>query len=125
MTLAEQQCRFTHKLAWLLDQIIRRGYSVRILELNRTLETQKEYVAKGVSKTLDSRHLDKLAADIMIHKDGVPVPNEEYRQFGILWELAGGRWGGRFGVEKESLEVRATKLGWDCPHFEMRKEAGA
>ena len=122
VSLSLQQCAFTLALAKLIIKINETGYQVKIQELNRILETQKEYVAKGVSWTLDSRHLDKLAADIVLFKDGAMVEDQNsYRQFGEYWEGVGGRWGGRFGLEKEPKEVQATKLGRDCPHFEMRK----
>ena len=119
--LSLRQCDFTHALAFLILKIEDLGYRCKIQELNRTLETQKEYMAKGVSKTMDSRHLDRLAADIVLFKEGVLVEDEKYRPLGEYWETLGGRWGGRFGLEKESKEVQAAKLGWDAPHFEFRK----
>jgi len=120
--LSLRQCAFTSALAELILRINERGYQVKIQELNRTLETQQEYVKQGVSKTLDSRHLDKLAADIVLFKDGNLVQDkEEYRQFGEHWEKLGGRWGGRFGLENESKEIQDAKIGWDPPHMEYRK----
>ena len=119
--LSLRQCAFTHALALLVLEIERQGYQVKVQELNRTVETQKEYVAKGVSKTMDSRHLDKLAADLILFKDGVIVSEQEsYRPFGQFWEGLAGRWGGRFGLESEPKEVQDAKLGWDPDHFEFR-----
>lgn len=119
--LSLRQCAFTHALALLILEIERRGFQVKVQELNRTVETQKEYIEKGVSKTMDSRHLDKLAADLVLFKDGILVGNqEEYRPLGEYWESLGGRWGGRFGFEKEPPEVQKVKLGWDADHFEFR-----
>lgn len=37
----------------------------------RTIEEQEEYVAKGVSWTMDSKHLDGRAIDIMAYVNGV------------------------------------------------------
>ena len=122
MTLSEQQCRFTFNLSRLIAQAVGLGYEIKILEVNRTVETQKEYVAKGVSWTMDSRHLDKLAADVMIYKNGLVVEDEAYRPLGVYWESLGGRWGGRFGLEKEPKAVQDAKIGKDQYHFEMRKE---
>lgn len=119
--LSLRQCAFTHALALLLLEAERQGYAVKIQELNRTVETQKDYVAKGVSKTMDSRHIDKLAADLILFKDGAIVGNQEaYRSLGEFWESLGGRWGGRFGLEDQAKEIQNLKLGWDCDHFEFR-----
>lgn len=119
--LSLRQCAFTHALALLILEIEKAGYQVKIQELNRTVETQKAYIAQGVSKTMDSRHLDKLAADLVLFKDGELVTNQEvYRAFGEFWESQGGRWGGRFGLESEPKEVQDAKLGWDCDHMEFR-----
>ena len=120
--LSLRQCQFTAALARLIVKINEAGFQVKIQELNRTIDTQRTYITQGVSKTMDSRHLDKLAADLVLFKDGVAIMGgEDYRQFGVQWESLGGRWGGRFGLEKESPEVQAAKLGWDVPHFEFRK----
>ena len=122
--LSLRQCEFTSALARLIQAAERLGFQVKVQELNRTFETQQEYVAKGVSKTMDSRHLDKLAADIVLFKNGVLVEDHEaYRPLGVFWEQQGGRWGGRFGLEHEPPEVQDKKLGWDSPHFELRRLA--
>lgn len=125
MTITEQQCRFVTNLAKLVLWANEQGLKVKVCELNREIETQKAYVAQGKSKTMDSRHLDKLAADLaVLDKDGVVHSGGEiFRPLGAYWESLGGRWGGRFGLEKEPKAVQDVKLGWDSPHFEMRKEA--
>ena len=119
MTLTERQVRFTFLLGKLLSYASETlNLDVKITELNRLLETQKDYVARGVSKTMDSCHLLNLAVDLYIIKDGAPTKNmEDYRQLGVYWECIGGRWGGRFGVPEAEWDKR---LGWDCPHFECR-----
>lgn len=123
-SLSLRQCAFTHALAILIAEIERRGYQVKIQELNRTVATQHEYMASGVSKTMNSRHLDKLAADLILFHNGILVESDEaYRPFGEFWESLGGRWGGRFGYEDQPKEIKAEKLGWDCDHFEFRVNA--
>ncbi len=114
MTLSERQCDFTFALSRLITQAVAQGFTIKIVELNRLLATQKEYVAKGVSWTLDSRHLDNLAADIVLYKDGVLVPyGEAYRPLGVYWEsTCKGRWGGRFSETP-------TQIGKDPGHFEF------
>lgn len=116
-SLSERQCQFTHALAYLISQAYAQGFAIKIVELNRLLATQKDYVARGVSKTLDSRHLDNLAVDVVLYRDGVLVPyGEAYRPLGVYWESIGGRWGGRFGED-----VAAGKIGWDPGHFEFTR----
>jgi len=123
--LSDQQCVFTHNLAKLILKIVGFGYETKIQELNRTLETQQEYVKSGKSKTLNSKHLDKLAADIVIFKNGVAIlSGPEYRPLGEFWESLGGRWGGRFGLEDQPKEVQDKELGWDCCHFEYNGKMG-
>ncbi len=115
MTLTERQCQFTKALGYLIAQASAQGFGIKIVELNRLLETQKLYVLKGVSKTMDSRHLDNLAVDIILYKDGVLVPyGEAYRPLGVYWESIGGRWGGTFGATP-------GKIGWDPGHMEFTR----
>lgn len=125
--LGVRQCEFTHALALLIMRAAQEKKHVKIQELNRTIQIQKEYVAKGVSKTLDSRHLDNLAADIYIYdiEKSAPVTDlEQYRSLGEYWESIGGRWGGRFGLEHLSKNEQNAKLGWDVFHYEMQRKDG-
>lgn len=116
MSLTERQCAHTKRMAELIIYAISAGLSVKVVEWNRLLATQKEYVDKGVSKTMDSKHLENCATDLYIIKNGAPTTNlEDYRVLGVYFENRGGRWGGRFGVAPND---QATKLGWDPYHFE-------
>lgn len=122
MSLSLRQCAFTHALAKLILRAEELGYAIKIQELNRTIEQQQAYVAGGLSKTMDSRHLDKLAADLVLFKGGVPIMSgEAFRPLGEYWETLGGRWGGRFGLEDQPKEIQDAKLGWDVVHFEYKK----
>lgn len=121
-SLTLRQCDFTEALARLVLYARELGYKIKIQELNRTVETQKAYLATGKSKTMDSRHIDKLAADlVLIRGADVYVEGEAFRPLGSYWERLGGRWGGRFGLENLSKEEQDKKLGWDSCHFEFRK----
>lgn len=115
MTLTARQCLHTIRMGKLIMYAnITLGLSIKVLEWNRLLATQKEYVASGVSKTLNSKHLDNCATDLVIVKNGTPQWDKElYRNMGMYWEGmgAGANWGGRFGETP-------TELGWDCGHFE-------
>lgn len=127
MSLTDRQCAHTKRMGELIIYAISAGLSVKVVEWNRLLATQKEYVDKGVSKTLDSAHLVNCATDLYIVLNGQVLyvtndsPEEHkrmYRLLGTYWESRGGRWGGRFGLEKNPAAIQAGALGWDCPHFE-------
>ena len=112
------------------------------LEVLRTLKTQKEYLAKGVTKTLKSKHLKGLAMDNVAYVAGkVCWEHEPYfevcRAFYVAWKKTGKkkriRWGGSwsefkdkgFNPKKEYLAYidRKRKQGrrpfCDLPHFEI------
>jgi len=92
------------------------GYELTFGEAYRTEEQQKLYVKSGYSKTMESKHLDRLAVDFNLFIGGQYVTDAAaYRPLGERWEKLGGRWGGRFGVK---LEEYAVKVGWDANHFE-------
>jgi len=118
-TLQKRQCDFTSAVSKLIVHAIVLGYEVKVAEWNRLLVTQQDYVARGVSWTLDSRHLDNLAVDIYIFKDGVIIMGgEPYRALGEYWESIGGRWGGRFGLKPDEYSI---EIGKDPVHFEFTK----
>lgn len=117
--LQRRQCEFTLAVSKLITRAVASGYRIKVQEWNRTLETQKEYVLKGVSRTLDSRHLDGLAVDVYLFQDELIIYGGlAYRPLGEYWETLGGQWGGRFGVDKADY---ATKVGWDPSHFQFSK----
>ena len=122
MTLREKQAKFTWMLSLLFEQFQKNNDPFVILELYRSLATQKAYVARGVSKTLNSKHLDGLAIDLAFLKDiqddgKVNYPAEMYKPYGIFWEQLGGRWGGRFGDNPTTEKIE----GWDLGHFEYKE----
>lgn len=126
MTLTDRQCLHTTRMGKTIVYADVVGLKIKVVEWNRLLSTQKEYVAKGVSKTLNSRHLENCATDIVIiAADGTPTAKlEEYRILGLHWESLGGRWGGRF-VDKEAFRKKEGRefdpsrdLGWDIFHYE-------
>lgn len=126
VTLSERQCEFTEKQALLVLFAVKLGYRVKGQEWNRTLAQQESYVRQGVSKTLNSRHIDKLAVDLVLFKNGNAITSgEDFRALGEYWESLGGRWGGRF-VDLAAFRAEhgrefdpAKDLGWDCCHFEL------
>src|SRR3990170_1255321 len=119
MTLREKQTRFALMLGKILCEASALGTSVFILEMYRSLETQRAYVARGASKTLHSKHLDGLAVDLVFLEDlkddgKINYSPEKYKPLGEYWENLGGRWGGRFGDNLATEKIE----GWDSGHFE-------
>ena len=89
-----------------------------VIEGLRTIEKQREYVASGASKTLNSRHLTGHAVDLMAYVGGV------------------GRWDWPLYYKlADAMKAAAKQLGvaivcgadWknfpDGPHFELDRKA--
>lgn len=122
MTLREKQTRFAAMLGGLLCKAESSGSPVLIMEIYRSLETQRGYVARGASKTLNSKHLDGLAVDLVFLEDlkddgKINYSPEKYKPLGEFWESIGGRWGGRFGDNPATEKIE----GWDSGHFEYKE----
>ena len=86
------------------------GFQVTAGELWRPPEMQKIYVQTGRSKTMKSKHLDRLAVDLNFFKaDKYIIDYNSLVEVGKLWESLHpkNRWGGNFSSFK------------DLPHFEM------
>ena len=120
MGLRDKQTVFAGMLGRLLCKAEDLGVPVCILEMYRSVETQKGYVARGVSKTMSSKHLSGLAVDLCfiadLKDDGkMNYKAEDYRRLGEFWESLGGTWGGRWGDDKTTEPID----GWDAPHFQL------
>jgi peptidoglycan L-alanyl-D-glutamate endopeptidase CwlK len=107
MSLGQEQEAFARDLVRLLTVAFSKGYEVRIGEVERTLEQQEIYVRAGRSKTMNSLHLKKCAADLHFFKNGKLCYPEELGEF---WESLSPQnsWGGKWVSFKDS------------PHFERR-----
>ncbi len=96
MTLGQHQEAFAADLAKLIQEAISLGYGVRIGEVQRTHEQQEIYIATGRSKTMNSMHLKKCAADLHFTKGGKLCYPEElgrfwqslssFNQAGMFWK---------------------------------------
>ena len=109
MTLGQNQEKFTEDLAKLLNYLIDNGYAVRIGEVERTQAQQEIYIKEGKSKTNNSMHLKRCAADLHIFKNGEWIQSKQHLQsIGDYWQSLDehNRWGGNF------------KSFIDIPHFE-------
>ena len=121
MTLRQRQTKF-----WLMiAQLIFKGHILQtpffISEWGRSLAQQKLNVAKKLSKTMKSKHLDGLAVDIIflsdVDDDGVVnFSPDKYRELGEYWESIGGEWGGRYGDDPDTKKIE----GWDSGHFQEK-----
>lgn len=110
MTLGQHQEAFASDLARLIIYAIGRGYGVRIGEVYRTTEQQAIYKQTGRSKTMNSMHLKKCAADLNFTKDGQLCYPEE---LGRYWESLN-------PLNSAGMFWRSFK---DSPHVERRVPA--
>lgn len=70
MTLRQKQSVFAQNIGLLIQFIYKSGLEVSIGEFMRTEYQQAEYYRTGRSKTMNSRHLQKLAGDFNFFSDG-------------------------------------------------------
>lgn len=101
MTLIEKQQKFTYLISKFNLALIDQGYGVSLGEGWRSPETCELYAkdGRGISNSL---HIDRLAIDLILRKDGVLIKTYyDYLPAGLLWEAASTQdyvcaWGGRF-----------------------------
>jgi len=111
MTLREFQSVFLRNVASLITWAFENGYELTGGELLRTKEQQEIYVNKGLSKTMNSQHLKKLAIDLNLFIDGIyQTDNEAYKQLAEYWESL------------HPNNVAGYFWGWDANHFEMQQK---
>lgn len=90
-----------------------------VIEGLRTVETQRAYVAKGASKTMNSRHITGHAVDL--YPVGRPTPWDKCHvvkaaMFAAARELGVSiRWGGDWDMDGDSKDEKF----YDGPHFEL------
>lgn len=110
MTLSEKQQLFVLNVAKLIQKADSFGIKLTFGEAFRTIEQQEIYVRTGKSKTMNSRHLQRLAVDFNFFINGKLVYDKaKIASLGAYWESlhVNNKWGGNF--------VGFT----DVPHFEM------
>lgn len=108
--MAEQDYKWSMGRAWESTD------KLQCPHCGREHSQQELLVYNKRSKTLTSKHLDRLAVDINLFEGGKLAPVESYRLIAEKWESLGGISGFRFGVKKEDY---GTKAGWDPGHFEL------
>ena len=91
------------------------GQDFTVIEGRRTYERQRQLVAQGFSKTMNSRHLTGHAVDIIPY----PIPSD--------WsEYTNKQWGMIADAMMEAAEELGVDLdwgyalwGWDKPHHQL------
>ena len=102
MRLSEKQMKFSIMVSKLITFATEQNIGITLGHAWRDVETQQRLYDKGLSRTMNSKHLDKLAIDlnVFVNKRGHLVwsaNTEDYEVLGDYWEnKLGGRWGGNF-----------------------------
>lgn len=119
MTLGEKQRLFVPNIGKLIDFANKNGFQLSFGEVFRTPEQQKIYFQTGKSKTMNSRHLDRLAVDFNVFKNGVLLnAPADYKPLGEFWmalhpdNVWGGDWNRNHSILDETFK--------DPYHFEMK-----
>jgi hypothetical protein len=124
MTVSElrsAQWEFLQDVARLIDYAKAQGFQLTGGELWRTQEQQALHIQNKRSKTMNSKHLERLAIDLNIFydvdEDGDMdlVTREEHvktiaKVLGDYWER----------LRPPGKNVWGGSWGWDSPHFERR-----
>lgn len=119
MTLGQRQRLFAQNIGKLITWAYANGYELTFGEFDRTEEQQKIYFDTGRSKTMNSRHLVRLAGDFNVFKDGVLLNKPvDFKPLGDYWESLhiDNCWGGDWDRD-DNLDEEKFK---DPYHFEMR-----
>jgi D-alanyl-D-alanine carboxypeptidase len=119
MSLGQEQEAFVTDVLALIVEARKLGFGVRFGEVYRTAEQQAIYVKTGRSKTMNSMHLQRLAIDLVLVRDGVIATHEQIKPLGEFWQglHPKNRWGGSWRGLVESGKSRFI----DAPHFERQR----
>src|SRR3990167_468913 len=116
MTLGQKQRKFTRMIALLIMHAYENGYELTFAEAYRTPE-QAALNAKDGKGISTSLHLDRLAVDFNLFKNGVYLTDtDDHRPLGEFWESIGGSWGGRFS-RPDGNHYSLEHGGRKCTHF--------
>lgn len=108
MSMVQEQAAFLLDVCKLVQYATSLGFVVTGGELYRTAEQQQIYVKTGRSKTMKSKHLDRLAIDLNFFKDGKLTYNVP--EVGTYWE----------SLSTKNSAGMFWKSFKDGPHFERR-----
>lgn len=106
--LTTNQTTFSRDIALLITWCNQQGYEVAFGEGWRPEWVAAEYAKQGKGSK-NSLHMDRLAHDLIIRKNGVEVGPNDYKRVGIAWKQIDpmNAWGGDF---------KGTTAG-DMQHF--------
>ena len=107
MKLSEKQQHFTRMVGILIGYAHSMNIGLTFGEAWRTKEQQEIYLKSGKSKTVDSKHLERLAVDFNVFIKG------EYRTDRASYEALGNHW-----KSLDSSNKWGGDWGWDANHFE-------
>lgn len=117
--MRKKQSIFLFNIHLLIEFAFKNGFELTFGEALRTIQQQKIYFDTGASKTMDSRHLLKLACDFSIFINGVLINDPKLIQpLGEYWmslntdNCWGGDWNRNHSVLDETFK--------DPYHFEMK-----
>lgn len=86
MTLRQKQSIFLFNIAKLIQWAFKQGWELTGGELYRTKEQQAIYVKQGLSQTMNSKHLTRLAIDLHLFIDGKYQQSAEpYKPLADYW----------------------------------------
>lgn len=127
MELRSKQKTFLFNISLLIQYAIKNGFELTSGEFFRSPETQAAHVAAGRSKTMNSMHLKRLAADFNIFVNGnllfsdstqIDIDLSLAKKLGDYWCSLNtdNRWGGDFDKDGNPLNQSFKDGG----HFEMQ-----
>lgn len=87
MSLSDEQWEFLQDVSLLILKARELGIKLTGGDLYRTPAQQEYYYKEGLSKTMDSMHLKRLAIDFNFFVDGkLTYDVEDVRPLGMYWE---------------------------------------
>lgn len=111
MSMVQEQAAFLLDVAKLIQYATSLGLVVTGGELYRTAEQQQIYVQTGRSKTMKSKHLERLAIDLNFFKDGkLTYSAPEVLEVGKYWE----------SLNSKNSAGMFWKSFKDAPHFQRQ-----
>lgn len=114
MTLHEKQARFTRFVARLIDKAVEMGYEPVLGEVQRSQAQAIQNAKLGIG-IVNSLHVDRLAVDLLLFRDGKYLSKtEDYLHLGAYWKSldpAACRWGGDFTKLKDGTHFSYSPDG--------------
>jgi len=119
MSKSNEQWLFLLDVASLINFAQSRGYKLTGGELHRSPEQQSRYVKVGLSKTMDSMHLQRMAIDFNIFYDVNDDGQQDYIDTEDEYEDIGTELGD-YWSSLSPKNQSGFDWGWDFGHFERR-----